>query len=140
MRWSVPTTASQRLMGAEVAADIDAMPGVEPGTVLMDQASIGVLPSAPRPNVYVVPSDRDFEPALSAPDDFGIRYIVMIDSSGADQVAAQFPEMWDSGGAPLTRQVAEWGDESEPRTHYRLFEVLDPDPRNRPKPDEEFGA
>jgi len=125
--------------GQEAAADIDAMPDVEPGTVLIDQAGIGVLPAAPRPDVYVVPSDRDFEPALSAPEDFGIRYILLVESSGADQVSGEFPDMWESGGAPLTRQVAEWGSASEPKTHLRLFQVVDPDPRNRAEPDPEFG-
>ena len=105
----------------------------------MDQASIGVLPAAPRPNVYVVPSDRDFEPALSAPDNFGIRYVLLVEGSGADQVAGQYPTMWDGGAGGVAKQVAEWGDDEEPKTHYRLFKINDPDPRNRAKPDPEFG-
>ena len=136
---SVDPMRSMTIMGQQVAEDIDARVDVEPGTVLMDQAGIGVLPAAPRPNVYVVPSDRDFGPAVAAPEDFGVRYLLLLESSGADQLVSQFPDLWEGGGTGFAKQVAEWGDESAPKTHYRLFEVNDPDPTNRAQPDPEFG-
>ena len=136
---SVAVQKSMAIMGQRVASDIDARSDIKPGSVLMDQAGIGVLPAAPRPDVYVVPSDRDFGPAVSAPEDFGIRYLLLLESSGADQLVSQFPDLWDGGGTGFAKQVAEWGDESYPKTHYRLFAVTDPDPISRAKPDVEFG-
>lgn len=136
---SVPTASSPLLIGQEVAHDIDELPDVEPGTVLMDQASNYVWGASSRPNVYVVPQDRDFAPAVSAPADFGIRYLLLIGGSNADQVSAQFPELWDGGSTSVATLEAEWGDEDLPSAHYRLFKVVDPEPNNRARPDPEFG-
>jgi len=136
---SLPDERSPLRIGQQVAADIDALTDVAPGTVLMDQASNYVWGAAPRANLYVVPQDRDFEPAVSAPADFGIRYLLLIGGSNADQVSAQFPSLWDSTSSPVAVLVDEWGSEDQPTSHYRLFEVVDPDPRNRARPDPEFG-
>ncbi|MEX0768603.1 MAG: hypothetical protein WD029_09040, partial [Microthrixaceae bacterium] len=131
---------SLSLTGVATAEDIDALSGVEAGTVLMDQAALLVLPAAPRSNVYVVPSDRDFGPALADPEAFGIRYLLLIESGGADQVSAQYPEMYANGGGSFATQVGEWGSAEEPKTHLRLFKLTNPEPVNRPKPDLEFGT
>ena len=140
LRGATPTAETSLLVqGQQAAAEIDALEGVEPGTVLMDQASLWVLHAAPRPEVYIVPSDRDFLPALNDPEQFGVRYVLMLSAAGADQVSALYPDMWDGGGAVDVELVAEWGDEDDPKTHMRLFRLEDPDPRNRAKPDPEFG-
>lgn len=137
---SVVESRSLSLTGISAADDIDALPDVEAGTILMDQAGIGVLPAAPKPNVYVIPSDRDFGPALADPEVFGIRYLLLIESGGADQVGAQYPDMFENDGGSFATQVGEWGSDKEPKTHLRLFKLTNPEPVNRPKPDLEFGT
>jgi hypothetical protein len=136
---SVDPTTSPLRIGQQVARDIDRLPDVEAGTVLMDQASNYVWGASERPNLYVVPQDRDFEPAVADPETFGIRYLLLIGGSNADAVSAQFPTLWDGGQPGFATLVAEWGDEDLSTAHYRLFKLEDPDPRNRAKPDPEFG-
>lgn len=124
-----------------IAADIDSMGGVVPGSVICDASvCFPVLVNAPRPDVYVIPSDRDFGPMSANPGRFGVRYILLGDpnNSGADAVAANFPGIWDAEGAPTAELVREWGDAKHPRTHYRLLRIKDPKGDPRPRPSEEL--
>jgi hypothetical protein len=127
--------------GAAVAADIDDMADVNPGAVLCDATScFSVLINAPRPDVYVIPADRDFLPLVSDPARFGVRYLLTLspEAANVDAVKAEHPGLWDGTGTPVARQIREWGDESEPRTHWRLFQVIDPEGEPSPRPDEEL--
>ncbi len=126
---------------ARIAADIDAMPDVEAGAVICDASvCFPVLANAPRPEAYVIPSDRDFQPIAANPGRFGVRYILLGDpgSTGADAIVANFPGIWDAEGAPIAEVVKEWGDEDEPRTHYRLLRIKEPKGDPRPRPTEEL--
>lgn len=126
---------------AVIAESIDAMPDAEPGAVICDASScFSVLVNAPRPELFVIPSDRDFAPIAANPGRFGVRYILLGDpaGSGADAVAANFPGIWEAEGAPTAELVQEWGDDDEPRTHFRLLRIKEPKGEPRPEPTEEL--
>ncbi len=126
--------------GRRVAVSIDAMPDVVAGSVICDAAScFPVIANAPRPEVFVIPSDRDFEPLAADPQEFGVRYILLADPQGAgfDAIRANHPNIWERDGAPIASVVREWGEEGEP-THFRLYRVLDPKGEPRPEPDEDL--
>jgi hypothetical protein len=126
---------------SKIAADIDALPDAEPGSVICDASScFSVLVNAPRPELYVIPSDRDFQPMAANPGRFGVRYILLADptASGADAVAANFPGIWKDEGAPVAEMVREWGSDDDPRTHFRLLRLKDPKGDPRPHPSEDL--
>ena len=138
---SVDRDASWLGRSQRIAADIDAMGEVDPGSVICDASvCFPILVNAPRPEVYVIPSDRDFQPMAANPGRFGVRYILLGNPavSGADAVAAAFPGIWDAEGAPVAEVVAEWGDADHPRTNYRLLRIKDPLGDPRPTPSEEL--
>ena len=137
---SVDRDASWFGRSQRIAADIDAMGDVEPGSVICDASvCFPILVNAPRPEVYVIPSDRDFQPMAANPGRFGVRYILLGNPaiSGADAVATAFPGIWDAEGAPVAEVVREWGHADHPRTNYRLLRIKNPkgDPRPRPSED-----
>lgn len=125
----------------QIAADIDALGDIEPGAVICDASvCFAILANAPRPEAYVIPSDRDFQPIAANPGRFGVRYILLGGGgiSGADAVVANFPGIWDAEGAPIAELVKEWGDEDNPRTNFRLLRIKDPKGDPRPEPSEEL--
>jgi hypothetical protein len=136
-----PKYTSTMGSGATIATDVDALGDVEAGSVLCDAAScFAVLANAPRPEVYVIPADRDFEPLVADPARFGVRYL-LVPSPGAsnyDAVKASHPGIWEGEAEAAGRLVQEWGDAEDPRSHWRLYEVDDPVGRPSPHPDEEL--
>ncbi len=136
-----PKYASTIGVGATVATDIDALADAEAGSVLCDAAScFAVLANAPRPEIYVIPADRDFQPLVADPGQFGVRYL-LVPSPGAsnyDAVKASHPGIWEGEAEGVDRLVREWGDEDEPRGHWRLYAVEDPVGAPSPRPDEEL--
>jgi hypothetical protein len=136
-----PKHASTMGSGATIAADVEALGDVEAGSVLCDAAScFAVLANAPRPEVYVIPADRDFEPLVADPARFGVRYLLVPSPGGSnyDAVTASHPGIWEGDAEAAGRLVREWGDDDDPRGHWRLYAVDDPVGRPSPHPDEEL--
>ena len=126
--------------GMTVAEAIDRRDGVVPGSVLTDTSStFAVVAAAPRPDVYLIPSDRDFEAVVSDPATFGVRYLLLHSpATPGDALVRQYPALWNDDGTPIATLVASWGDEQDRVGEYRLYAVDDPAPRPRPTPEDGF--
>jgi hypothetical protein len=127
-------------VGAQIAREVDGIAGSVPGSVLCDTAScFAVVANAPRPEVFVVPPDRDYAPLVADPQEFGVRYLLVPnpDRSQFDSVLAEHPDIWDDGG-DVADIVKEWGRDEDPRTNWRLYRVTDPRGEPPAAPDEEL--
>jgi hypothetical protein len=126
----------------DVAATVDRLPDAAPGAVLTDVSStFGVVAAAPRPELYVIPSDRDFEAVVSDPATFGIRYVlVRLPSSAGDSIVSLHPDLVAESGPNEGHftEVRTWGSPEDGGTTFRLYRVTDPAPRTRPTPEEGF--
>lgn len=126
----------------EVAATIDRLPDAAAGAVLTDVSStFGVVAAAPRPELYVVPSDRDFEAVVSDPATFGIRFVlVRLPASTGDAVTSLHPDLVAEEGPDESHftEVRTWGSRDDGGPAFRLYRVTDPAPRTRPTPEEGF--
>lgn len=135
-----PEGASLMRRAQRVARDIDRRDRVAPGAVLTDTSStFAVVAAAPRPEVYVVPPDRDFEAVVADPATFGIRFVLLRGPAApGDAVLAAHPTIWKENGAPIGQLVQTWGEVSDPAGQFRLYRVDDAARRTRPTPDEGF--
>jgi hypothetical protein len=136
----IPARNSNIATAARVAAAIDRRRGVVPGAVLTDVASTyWVLAAAPRPEVYIIPPDRDFEPVVADPATFGVRYLLLHSPRApGDALLRQYPGLWTDDGAPIATLVESWGDEKDRAGAYRLYAVEDPAARTRATPEDGF--
>jgi hypothetical protein len=134
-----PTAVSTTRRGAEVADDVDDTPGVEPGAVLTDTSStFAVVSASPRPEVYVIPSDRDFEAVVADPGTFGVRYLLLrTPVSPGDAVAKAHPGLV-SGDDAAFEAVASWGRDGDRSGKYVLYRVLEVTGEPRPVPEQGF--
>ncbi len=127
------------LRGREVAGAVDTTGGVVAGAVLTDTSSTSaVVVAAPRPEVYVIPSDRDFEAVVADPAAFGVRYLLLrAPATPGDAVVAAHPRLMTDSD-PGFRRVREWGERGDPSGQYLLYEVDAVVGRPRPVPAEGF--
>jgi hypothetical protein len=130
--------------GGEVAAYIDGLEDASAGSVLTDTSStFAVVAAAARPELYIVPSDRDFEPIVADPARFGVRYLLLRGpGSAGDALRARFPGLWDGDLSAVAVPVATWGAAGDESGHYRLLRVVDPQgpPPQRPGLDDGAGS
>ncbi|MFM7062377.1 MAG: hypothetical protein ACKO04_02625 [Actinomycetes bacterium] len=119
-----------------VAADINRLGGAAPGAVLTDTSSTdAVLAASPRPDLFVVPADRDFLAVVADPAIFGVRYVLLRGpSTPGDAVVRAYPDLWDRTDHPLARPIRSWGRPEDPAGQFRLFAVRSPrvEPRATP--------
>jgi hypothetical protein len=108
--------------------------------VLTDTSStFAVVVAARRPELYIIPSDRDFEAVVSDPATFGVRYLLLHSpATPGDALVRQFPTLWGQAGAPIAQLVRTWGDEADRAGEYRLYAIDDPAPRTRATPEDGF--
>ena len=127
--------------GAEVAAYIDGLDAAVPGSVLTDTSStFAVVAASPRPELYVVPADRDFEQIVADPARFGVRYLLLRGpASAGDALRARFPQLWE-GDPAIAEPVATWGVAGEQGGYYRLLRVVEPEGDPPARPDLSDGA
>ena len=125
--------------GQTVAVGVLAEPDVEPGSVLTDASSTyAVVAAATRPEVFIIPSDRDFEAVVSDPATFGVRYVLLrLPASAGDAVVAAHPGLATDQDAEFER-VRTWGEDGDDAGRYVLYRVLNPRGEPRPTPDEGF--
>ncbi len=125
--------------GQAVAADVDDVPDARAGSVLTDASSTyAVVAAAERPEVFIIPSDRDFEAVVSDPATFGVRYVLLrLPSSAGDAVIAAHPGLATDQDANFER-VRTWGEDGDDAGRYVLYRVLNPRGEPRPTPDEGF--
>ena len=125
--------------GATVAADLDRIPDVVPGSILTDASStFSVVAAAADPSVFIIPSDRDFEAVVSDPAVFGVRYVLLkVPASSGDAVVAAHPGLASGQDANFER-VESWGDQGDITSEFVLYRVLNPRGEPRPTPDEGF--
>lgn len=124
----------------QVAADIDRRRDVVPGAVLTDTSStFAVVAASPRPEAYLIPSDRDFEAVVADPATFGVRYLLLHGpATPGDAIVREYPRLWANAGAPVARLVQRWGSAGDRTGEYRLYAVDHPAPRTRPSPEDGF--
>ncbi len=125
--------------GQTVAAGVLAEPDVEPGSVLTDASStFAVVSAAARPEVFIIPSDRDFEAVVSDPATFGVRFVLLrVPASAGDAVVAAHPGL-ATDQDPGFERVRSWGEDGDDAGRYVLYRVLNPRGEPRPTPDEGF--
>lgn len=135
----LPADESILLRGRDVAEVVDREPGVVAGAVLTDTSSTSaVVAAAPRPEVYVIPSDRDFEAVVADPAAFGVRYLLLrAPATPGDAVVAAHPRLMTDSD-PGFRRGREWGERGDPSGQYLLYEVDAVVGRPRPVPAEGF--
>ncbi|MFZ4518088.1 MAG: glycosyltransferase family 39 protein [Microthrixaceae bacterium] len=135
----IPADESILLRGRTVAEAVDRVPGVVAGAILTDTSSTSaVVAAAPRPEVYVIPSDRDFEAVVADPAAFGVRYLLLrAPATPGDAVVASHPRLMTDTD-PGFRRIREWGDRGDPSGQYLLYEVDSVVGRPRPVPSEGF--
>ena len=128
-------------IGATIASEIDHLPDVAPGSIMCDAAScFGVLVNAPRPDLYVIPADRDFEPLVADPQQFGVRYLLVQNPASGTNDAVQnaHPGLWEDNGKGLATIVREWGEEDDAQSNWRLYQIAKPRGLPRPHPTEDL--
>ena len=75
-------------VGREVATYVDSL-GLRDGQVLVDVSSgFTVVLQSMRPRQFVITTDRDFQAALSSPQSFGVRYLLVPENVGYAQLDA----------------------------------------------------
>ncbi|MFM7068371.1 MAG: hypothetical protein ACKOYM_02820, partial [Actinomycetes bacterium] len=126
-------------LGQRVASDIDALPGAEPGAVLTDLSStFSVVAAAKRPELYIVPSDRDFLAVVADPRIFGVRYVLLRSGATAGDAGVRaYPNLW-AGTDPLARLVRRWRSGSPALGEFRLFKIIGPQGSPRATPTQEL--
>ena len=115
-------------IGDRIAADIDAL-HPRRGEVLTDTAAaVAIVINADDQRDYVIPADRDFERVNADPGIFGVRYILVPDSSSSsyNAVTAERPSIYEDGAGIATLVKAWSGGRQMPA--FRLYE-LKPDQR-----------
>ncbi len=124
-----------------VAQDINRLGGATAGAVLTDTSSTdAVLAASPRPELFVVPADRDFLSVVADPAVFGVRYVLLRGpATPGDAVVRAYPDLWDRADHPLARPIRTWGRAEDPAGQFRLFAVRSPRGAPRPTPTEEPG-
>jgi len=138
-----PVDASESVLelAGLVAANINEFRKVAPGAVLTDTSSTSaVVAAAKRPELFVIPSDRDFLPVVADPALFGIRYVLLRSpATPGDAVVRAYPKLWNSTADPLARRVRSWGNPEDSTGEFRLFEIKNPRGEPRATPTEEPG-
>ncbi len=139
---TVPERTSLTALAKRVANDIDRRPGVVPGAVLTDTSStFAVVAAAPRPETYLIPSDRDFEAVVADPATFGVRYLLLRSpATPGDALVREHPRIWQRDGAPIAHLVQTWGSGDDRAGEYRLYAVDGPTSSPRAHPEEGFGT
>lgn len=96
------------------------------GSVLMDTfAGWGIWLASDNPKQFVITSDYDFNDALAAPWDHGIRYILVSNpasNDAVDAVSRSYPSMWRDGAGIGKEVLAVIGPDGTQR--WRLYEVV----------------
>ena len=135
----VPEADSVIARGQVVAADLLTGSDVVAGSVLTDASSTyAVVAAADRPEVFIIPSDRDFEAVVADPATFGVRFVLLrLPSSAGDAVVAAHPGLATDQDANFER-VRTWGEDGDDSGRYVLYRVLNPRGEPRPTPDEGF--
>ncbi|MFM7509613.1 MAG: glycosyltransferase family 39 protein [Actinomycetota bacterium] len=125
--------------GESVAAAIDEIDGVVPGAVVTDASStFAVISAAPRPEVYVIPSDRDFLAVVADPAAFGVRFALLrLPSSAGDSLVAQHPGLTSNQDRAFGA-LRTFGEDGDDAGRYVLYRVVNPRGEPRPTPDEGF--
>ena len=109
-------------VGREVAAYVDSL-GLRDGQVLVDVSSgFTVVLQSMRPRQFVITTDRDFQAALSSPQSFGVRYLLVPESVGYAQLDAlnrAYPGIYSnpSGIGTIVRTFSSGGNS------WRLIDV-----------------
>jgi hypothetical protein len=121
-----------------VAADINRLGGALPGAVLTDTSSTdAVVAASPRPELFVVPADRDFLPVVADPALFGVRYVLLRGpATSGDAIARAYPDLYDRADHPLARPIRTWGRQEDPAGQFRLFAIRSPRGTPRATPTE----
>ncbi len=135
----VPEADSVIARGQVVAAELLTDSDVVAGSVLTDASSTyAVVAAADRPEVFIIPSDRDFEAVVADPATFGVRFVLLrLPSSAGDAVVAAHPGLATDQDANFER-VRTWGEDGDDSGRYVLYRVLNPRGEPRPTPDEGF--
>ncbi len=109
-------------VGREVAAYVDSL-GLRDGQVLVDVSSgFPVVLQSMRPRQFVITTDRDFQAALSSPQSFGVRYLLVPENVGyaeLDALNRAYPGIYDnpSGTGTIVRTFSSGGNS------WRLIDV-----------------
>ena len=121
-----------------VAADINRLGGAVPGAVLTDTSSTdAVVAASPRPELFVVPADRDFLAVVADPALFGVRYVLLRGpATPGDAVVRAYPDLFGRTDHPLARPIRTWGRPEDPAGQFRLFAVRSPRGTPRATPTE----
>jgi len=121
-----------------VADDINRLGGALPGAVLTDTSSTdAVVAAAARPELFVVPADRDFLAVVADPALFGVRYVLLRGpATPGDAVARAYPDLFGRTDHPLARPIRTWGRPEDPAGQFRLFAVRSPRGTPRATPTE----
>lgn len=109
-------------VGREVAAYVDSL-GLRDGQVLVDVSSgFTVVLQSMRPRQFVITTDRDFQAALSSPQSFGVRYLLVPENVGyaeLDALNRAYPGVYNdpSGIGTIVRTFSAGGNA------WRLIDV-----------------
>lgn len=95
------------------------------GRILCDSTTcFPIILNAPNPKLFVVTSDREFEAAVAAPQNYGIEYFLVpaLTGQGAfDYVNVQYPTLWENG-AGIATLVG--GVDGDPSGQWRLYRII----------------
>jgi len=90
------------LAGKEVAAYLDSR-ALPPGSVIVDVfLGFPIVLQSDNPRQFIITPDRDFRAVLSAPANFGARYLIVPPTSSGlgslDAIGRQYPGVYETGG------------------------------------------
>lgn len=118
--------ASKRwLTERSVSSYIDSRHLPKSSILIDDFVGFVIVMTSDHPNQYVITTDRDFLLTLSAPAEFGIRYILVPPNRGRgslDAINRQYPTLYDDG-AGIGTMLKQFPDASDLQMDWRLYRV-----------------
>ncbi len=118
-------TLAQFATERRVASYLDGL-GLPPGSVLVDVLDgFPLVAASANPRQFIIPSDYDFDAALSDPASNGVRYLLTIPPTGrgaSDALNRHFPGVYDAGVANARLVLQANSDNQSP--DWRLYQLI----------------
>lgn len=122
-----PGLVGQYTTERQIASYVDSL-GLPEGSVLLDvRFGFPIVTASTRPDVFIVPADRDHDERLADPQGTGVRYLLAVPNGGqgvADNLNRAHPDLY-AGGAGMATLVGEWANLTPTDPPWRLYRVLD---------------